>query len=99
MHGPHYYYDGVGWVWGLLTFLFWAALIALIVWSILRLTKPEAPLGPRPPVRAPYPVQHGSPREILDRRYASGEIDADTYEDMRTRLEGEKPDSPPTAST
>lgn len=106
MHGP-YYYDGVGWIWGLFMFLFWAALFGLAVWAILRLTRPHAPLGPRPGPETrgavpppPPPIHHATPREILDRRYVTGEIDVDTYEEMRARLEGPRPeDPPPTAST
>jgi putative membrane protein len=32
-----------------------------------------------------------SPQEILDRRFASGEIDADTYTRMRAHFAGREP--------
>lgn len=95
-----HYYDGPGWgwAWGLLTFLFWAAIIGLIVWSVLRLGRGTG-AGPVPISRPPYP-QHASAREILDRRYASGEIDAASYDEMRARLEGSRAeDGPPPAAT
>ncbi|WP_205328221.1 SHOCT domain-containing protein [Glycomyces sp. YM15] len=85
----HYYNEGWGFglVWTLLNFLFWAAIIGLAVWAVLRLTRsgpsPHYPVGP-----APQTPHRESPREILDRRFASGEIDAAAYEDMRARIEG-----------
>ncbi|GAB3996299.1 hypothetical protein GCM10029992_16040 [Glycomyces albus] len=64
-----HYYDGPGWgwAWGLLTFLFWAAIIGLIVWSVLRLGRGTGAAGPvqiaRPPIRStPAP---GDPRPAL----------------------------------
>ncbi|HEX2144690.1 MAG TPA: SHOCT domain-containing protein [Glycomyces sp.] len=91
MWGPHY--DGWGWgfglIWGLLNLLFWAAIFGLAIWAVLRLSRsspqPRPPVGPAGPGFHPH---RESPREILDRRFASGEIDAHTYEDMRARLEG-----------
>lgn len=88
--GPHHYFDGYGLIWALLNFLFWAAIIGLAVWAVLRLTRSGPP--PRYPVAPPPQAHHReSPREILDRRFASGEIDAATYEDMRARIEGPRP--------
>lgn len=88
--GPHYYFDGFGLVWALLNFLFWAALIGFAVWAVLRLSRSGPP--PRYPVGPPPQAHHReSPREILDRRFASGEIDAAAYEDMRARIEGARP--------
>jgi putative membrane protein len=90
--GPHYYFDGWGFglVWALLNFLFWAALVGLAIWTVMRLSSS----GPPPRyATGPGPQAHHreSPREILDRRFAFGEIDAATYEDMRARLEGARP--------
>ncbi|THV41551.1 SHOCT domain-containing protein [Glycomyces buryatensis] len=94
MWGNHYY-DGPGmmggWIWGLFMLLFWAGFIALIIWAVLRFSKSGAMAAHRPPFT---PMQHGTAREILDRRYATGEIDAATYEDMRARLEGSAPVPP-----
>ena len=57
--------------------LFWIALIALIVWAV-------AALFPRGQERERRPQE--TPQEILDRRFARGEIDADTYQSMRDQL-------------
>ena len=51
-----------------------ALLIASVVWALLRIGGGSTN-GPRE-----------SPEEILKRRYASGELDRETYERMRTDL-------------
>jgi putative membrane protein len=60
---------GIWWLLG-------AALIAVLVWALLRVGR--GPMGNR----------EGSPEEILKRRYAKGEIDRETFERMRTELRG-----------
>lgn len=67
--------------------LLWLALIALIVWAVMRL------------VRRPDDGERGRQhretlQEILDRRFASGEIDADAYRQARAHLAGREPGSP-----
>lgn len=57
---------------------FWLALLALIVWLVARLL----PSGQRP---APG-LNPQSPEEILDLRFARGEIDEQTYAAQRTAL-------------
>jgi putative membrane protein len=52
--------------------LLWAALIALIVWLLLRFVSPVRGRGAAPP--------DDPAEEILRRRFAAGEIDADEYE-------------------
>lgn len=59
--------------------VFWVGLIAAIVWAGARL------------FARPGPVDRFSgagerPGEILERRLASGEIDADTYDALREKL-------------
>jgi putative membrane protein len=56
--------------------VFWGGLIALAVWGISRAT------------RSRHPGLVDSPRTILDRRFASGEIDAESYAQARRTLEG-----------
>jgi putative membrane protein len=80
-----------GYGWGgmllmLLSMLLWVAVIALVVWALIRWlamgtrgtglpgTGPTGPTGP-------------SAMEILRQRYARGEIDEATFEHMRERLE------------
>ena len=66
--------------------LFWIALIAVALWAVVRLTRrPDGP--PSSGVE--------SPRQILDRRFAAGEIDAQTYAESRRVLEGQSVDRAP----
>ncbi|MGW1809730.1 SHOCT domain-containing protein [Streptomyces sp. NPDC002078] len=81
------YWDG-GWAWMALMPLLWIALIAVAVWAGIRFaqhptTRGEGTHG------APQPRE--TPEEILDRRFATGEIDADTYTEARQRLAAHKP--------
>ena len=59
-------------------------LIALVVWAVTR-PRPQA-YGPPPPAPAQGPL---SPMDILQRRFASGEINADEYQKARDLLKGE----------
>lgn len=66
-----------GWV---LMVLFWGTLVALVVWAVAR-------IAPSHKIQAPErPIAAGEPLSILDRRLASGEIDADTYDHLRSKL-------------
>jgi putative membrane protein len=67
-----------GWV---LMAFFWIAVVALIVWLIARLTTASA-TSPDADRERPE-----TPREILDRRLASGEVDPETYEQLREQLD------------
>ena len=64
------------WGWAGMAFmsLFWIGVIALLVWGVLTVARGSG--------RADSP----SPREILDRRLARGEIDETQYERLRTTL-------------
>jgi len=90
--------------------LLWIALIALLIWSLIRwartrrmqwgqpMTPPYMPHTPytgqpleTPPTAVPHPeapVYQPTALEILNRRYANGEIDAATFENMRERIVG-----------
>jgi putative membrane protein len=57
---------------------FWVALLVLIVWLVVRLL----PMGNRP--AAGGSVE--SPEDTLDRRFARGEIDEQTYAAQRAAL-------------
>lgn len=78
-----YYWDGN---WGgmllvmLLNGVIWIGLIGLLIWAGTRLFTRRAPSGGR--------FETGpSAREILQQRYARGEIDEATFERMRAQLE------------
>ena len=60
--------------------LFWAVLVAAIVWAVRILPgrRGVPPVGPAE-----------RPGEILDRRLARGEIDTETYDQLHARLAGE----------
>lgn len=63
--------------------LFWIALIALIIWLVVRLLPSNGQAGAQTP-RLPSAPE--SPIEILDRRFAQGEIDLETYQAHRAAL-------------
>jgi putative membrane protein len=71
---------GFGPIWILLG-LFWVALIALIIWLVIKLLPGST--AARPAGAAPVAE---SPEQILDRMFALGEIDEQTYRTRRTAL-------------
>lgn len=82
------WYDGNGWA-GFLWMLFWVAvwlgLVALVVWGIVRSVNRQATAYRLHEWR--IHSNEPSALEILSRRYARGEIDATTFDQMRERLE------------
>jgi len=59
--------------------LFWLLLIGFAVWAVIRLgQRPEDPAG----------TTVESARQILDRRFAAGDLDAAAYAENRRVLEG-----------
>ena len=83
-----WFQDGFGWNgsnwWGMsIMMVFWIALIGLAIWAVVRYTQDSG---------KSESVSLESPRVILDRRFAAGEIDAEAYADARRRLE--HPESP-----
>ena len=77
-----WYGGGMGWGGWLGMGIFWIALLALIIWLVVKLL-PSGERGARPPAD---PSQGESPMEILDRRLARGEIDVETYQMQRAVL-------------
>jgi putative membrane protein len=75
-----------GWVWpfwgmmggGLLMIIFWGGIIGLIIWAIVRATQPQQPPGPQSSPQTPL--------EIAKRRYASGEISREEFEQLKRDL-------------
>jgi putative membrane protein len=86
------YGNAVGWGWMVLMPLLWIALLAVIIWAVIRLVQPGTPVR-RPP--GDGRARRETPQEILDRRFASGEIDADAYAEARERLAGRTPGALP----
>jgi len=65
--------------------LFWIALIASIIWLVVRLLPSNGHAGATPPAPPLLSAQE-SPVDILDRRFAQGEIDLETYQAHRAAL-------------
>ena len=78
--------SGSGWLMMILVNVLWIVLLGILVWAIIRWFGYRATLpGSRKPDAA---TSSFSSLEILRQRYARGEIDAPTFEQMRERLEG-----------
>lgn len=81
----NWYGNGMGGGGGFWLFmmLFWVVLIGVIVYAVIRLlpggTRNDTPSNP------PAPGLE-SPEQILDRMFATGEIDEQTYRARRTAL-------------
>ncbi len=73
------WYGGMGAGGWILMSAFWVVLIALVVWAVAHLLG----RGGRPVERVDLAER---PEEVLDRRLAAGEIDAATYDALRTKL-------------
>ena len=77
------YFDGDGaWMLGFIP-LMWFLLLGLAVWLTVRLT--PSPSFPKHHESTPA-EQRETPEQILDRRFASGEIDAETHAASRRQL-------------
>lgn len=77
--------DGYGWMDGrgmLFMGFFWILILCLGIWFITWMIRREK-----------TGQLQETPRQILDRRYASGEIDAGAYAQARTLIEGRAPDA------
>lgn len=73
------WYGGMGAGGWIVMSVFWVVLVALVVWAVANLLG----RGSRDGGRVDWAER---PEEILDRRLASGEIDAATYEALRGKL-------------
>lgn len=73
---------GFGIMGGMFMIVFWGGLIALVVWLVIKLF---------PGVRGQSNSPSGNmmnARDILDQRYAGGEINREQYEIMKKDIEG-----------
>ena len=73
-----WYGGGMGWAGWLGMGLFWLVLIAAIVLLVVRLLPGSSGQGGG--------ARLETPEEILDRRFAQGEIDLETYQKQRAAL-------------
>jgi putative membrane protein len=73
-----------GFIWMLFWMLTWTGFLSLVLWAIMRASMRRH----WQPVRHEWHVQSGelSALEIIDRRYALGELDAASYEEMREHI-------------
>jgi len=78
----HWYYGGGGWTMMLLMLVFWVLVIAAIVYFV----RWAAGSGSR----ATPPSANESALEILQKRYARGEISREQYQQLRQDLEERK---------
>ncbi|MFF7353932.1 MULTISPECIES: SHOCT domain-containing protein [Streptomyces] len=82
-----WYWHGGGWALMAFMPIVWIVLLGVVLWAVVRLThSPGHSSGPGPGWQP-----RETPEEILDRRFASGEIDADTYTEARERLAAHRP--------
>lgn len=72
-------YGGMGGGWWILMIVFWIGLVGAIFWAGVRLFA-------RPGTGDNSGGAGERPGEILERRLASGEIDAETYDALREKL-------------
>ena len=68
---------GFGFIGFFLMLIFWVGLIALAVWLV------KALFGNNNPISRPPTMDRPSARDILDQRYARGEITREQYELMK----------------
>ena len=79
--GYGYHHDHDWTAFGFVMPLLWLVFLAAVVFVVLRMVRTGS-------FRTPHPVgaAHETPEEILDRRFASGEIDAEAHAAAREHL-------------
>jgi putative membrane protein len=73
-----WYGGGMGYGAWMFMGLFWLVLLTVIIWAVVRLLPARRDGAGR--------GDQDSPEDILDRRFARGEIDAETYQAQRALL-------------
>ena len=82
---------GGGWLMMSLGTILWIALLVVLVWALIRWLNTRTSTPVPPPLSG---VQSGpTALEILQQRYARGEIDTATFEQMRERIEASETSS------
>jgi len=93
------WYGGGGWWVMLLMTGLWLGVILLVALAAVGFGRslftgpghPQPPAAGAPAAGPPWETSRETPREILDRRFASGEIDEETYRRTRDQLAGQGP--------
>lgn len=80
---------GLGWLWMLPGSVFMLGLVVLVVLATIWLLRALSDRGPERPSSARPPAMGASPREVLDLRYARGEMNRDEYQQARRDLDPE----------
>lgn len=70
---------GFSMIGGIVMMLFWALIIAGIVWAVVAVTRSARLPGETAP-------QNESPLDILKRRYAAGEINSEQFAELKRNL-------------
>jgi putative membrane protein len=78
-----YPYMGSAMAWMAFWSIIWLVVLGVVIWALVRWASGRTP--------ASGPQLGPSAMEILRQRYARGEIDAATFEQMRERLEAASP--------
>lgn len=76
--------NGTSWWMVAMMSLFAVAVLAAIIWGAIAISRSGHTNTAAPPVSTPTGP---SPRDILDRRYAHGEIDTADYEERKSKLQ------------
>ena len=88
MWGYHWGWPGALWMG--LGAIFWLILAVVAIWALARwLNRPSGPATPTQTQRG------NSALDVLNERYARGEIDLDTYRSMRAEMERSTPSAQP----
>ena len=76
--------DGSWWMVGMMT-IFGLAIIGVLVWTVVMTSRSHGPT-PSPPSAVASQSPQPTAREILDQRFARGEIDATEYAERKQLL-------------
>ncbi|MFN8036165.1 MAG: SHOCT domain-containing protein [Acidimicrobiia bacterium] len=92
----HDWGNGHPWLMLIFGLLFLAVIVGLVVWAIVRMSRPHpGSLAAGPPAGLPRP---DAALEALRMRYARGEIDRETFARMAADLGGPPNSGPPPSS-
>ena len=87
--GQHMDWGDSGWSWGMLIVMIVLAVMVVgaVVWAVVYASKASSRNAPSVAPGAGTVAPSPTPREVLDLRYARGEIDTADYEERRAKLD------------